>query len=121
MDEEFYPEARFALDIAEAAHSAGKCRVLTVNDAFYLAPYADAVYAGDNRWWRHHYQSVTGLAPREVDGLTYKARGELFSKDAGSCEMFNINRLYQDGTTGLSRKPRHVAHGGNSGYQCLNL
>jgi len=32
--------------------------VLAINDAYRLAPWADWLYACDDRWWRFHHEAV---------------------------------------------------------------
>jgi hypothetical protein len=41
----------------------GKTRVIAVNDAYRLAPFADVLYACDEKWWKWHQgvPSFTGL------------------------------------------------------------
>ena len=126
MDTSVFPEAQFQLDIIEQRHAQGKLKVCTVNDACYLAPYTDLIYASDNRWWQRHIRAVEGTQTRPLeDGLSdemYQFKAELWSKDSGICDAYpRINRVIQDGTTGLAAKPGYIKHGGNSSYQLLNL
>ena len=46
----------------------GKARVIAVNDAWRLAPWADILYACDGRWWRHHkgVPEFTGSSSRNA-------------------------------------------------------
>lgn len=36
----------------------GRCGVIAVNDAYRLAPWADALVANDAKWWRYHSQAL---------------------------------------------------------------
>ena len=36
----------------------GKCKVVVVNDAFRLAPWADMLVAQDHSWWMYHKDAV---------------------------------------------------------------
>jgi hypothetical protein len=38
----------------DVARVRGRARVIAVNDAYRLAPWADALYASDARWWAWH-------------------------------------------------------------------
>jgi hypothetical protein len=37
----------------------GRARVIAVNDAVYLAPWADVLYAADEKWWHHHMKNLS--------------------------------------------------------------
>jgi hypothetical protein len=37
----------------------GRARVVAVNDAVYLAPWADVLYAADEKWWLHHMKNLS--------------------------------------------------------------
>lgn len=90
-------------------------RVIAVNDAFRLAPWADCLYATDVSWWLTHQQTAPLFAgPKwSVDHVTW---------DASRRERFpHVQRLANTGVTGIDTDPTGLRHGGNSGYAALNL
>lgn len=88
----------------------GKARVLVVNDAWSLAPWADALYACDKRWWDHN------------EGLPVFA-GQKWTQQAEwpkPGEPYGINVAISQPGKGLGRNGvLHRSHG--SGYQAINL
>jgi len=92
----------------DVAHCEGRARVIAINDAYLLAPWADVLYACDARWWRWH-QGVPGFA-----GLKYGLERE--------CRHFKgVQVLEQTGIEGLEAAPTGLRTGKNSGYQAINL
>lgn len=92
-------------------------RVVCVNDAIKLAPWADAVYAADTSWWRQVGTHVVTDALRvscqdtefrQVHVLRYRP-GVVLETDPRYVAI------------GKQRGDDGVAHGGNSGYQAVNL
>lgn len=86
----------------------GRARVIAINDAHRLAPFADVLYACDGRWW-NHYKGVPEFAGLKY-GLTVKAG-----------HWPGVQRLRNTGRTGLERDPSGVRTGMNSGSQAINL
>ena len=43
-----------SLTLADVTSIAGKARVIAINDAYRMAPWADMLYACDLKWWRWH-------------------------------------------------------------------
>jgi hypothetical protein len=99
-----------------------RCRgqfVVVVNDAVRLAPWADVLYAADERWWNHHkgYPSFTGLRY----GMAYvPSPGE-----KQRTQRPDVQWLRQTGCAGIETEPTGLrvglAGGSNSGYQAVNL
>lgn len=90
------------------AHRLGKLAAVAVNDAFRLAPWADALYAADAAWWKVNADDALAFAGAKftADQMTpYRA----------------VTRLKQTGLTGYDPEPGCVRTGGNSGYQALHL
>lgn len=87
----------------------GKAKVIAVNDTYRLAPWADALYACDSRWWFWH------------KGVP-KFMGQKYSLDARVHKPFpSVTVLRNTGETGLELDPTGLRTGKNSGYQALNL
>lgn len=85
-----------------------KTRVIAVNDAYRLAPWADALYAADEKWWRWH-DGVPGF------------RGLKFSIAPKPKGWSVAQVLRNTGRTGLELDPTGLRTGYNSGYQAINL
>lgn len=88
----------------------GKARVLAINNAYELAPWADVLYACDGRWWRHHWARVKDLPALKVS-LQLPADKK---PDGVLC-------LKKTGRGGLEPDPSGLRHGHNSGYQALGV
>ena len=83
-------------------------RVIAINNAYQLAPWADVLYACDAKWWRWH-QGARGF------------RGRKYTLAPGVKEYPEVEALTNTGTTGLETDPRGLRTGHNSGYQAINL
>ncbi len=88
-------------------------RVIAVNDAYRLAPWADVLYAADAQWWRWH-NGVPGFR-----GLKYSI--DVSNKRSKRWIYKDVQLLKMTGETGLETQPSGVRTGRNSGYQAINL
>jgi len=85
----------------------GRARVIAINDAYRLAPWAEVLYACDRKWWDWH-QGVPSFA-----GLKYSLIDTKYP---------DVQILNNTGPYGLELVDRSgVRTGRNSGYQALNL
>ncbi len=98
-----------SLTQADVDFCRGRARVIAINDAYRLAPWADVFYACDTKWWAVHGAQVMPLAGLK---LTY-------SEEAA--ERFGIARVPGRRAPGLSLDPSHIHLGNNGGYQALNI
>lgn len=89
--------------------SAGRVRILAVNDNFRLAPDSDVVYACDRRWWDTYITEVKE-----------KTKADLWTMDRGAAEAHRINWVEASKMKGVAHNGK-IAHGQNSGYQAINL
>lgn len=85
----------------------GRARVIAINDAYKLAPWADVLYACDYAWWRAH-----GGVPM-FSGLR-------FSLDRRA-SRYGVQILQNTGVAGLELEPTGLRTGHNGGYQAINL
>lgn len=70
--------------------------VIVANTTFRIAPWADAVFAMDKKWWEFHYAEV--------------------------CEVFSGRRLTTSGAMdGMEVKKLAVPHYRNSGAGCISI
>lgn len=100
-----------SLDLAQMrqvamAHAKGEIKVVALNDAAYLAWFADMAYACDAPWVRFH-QGLPGFPGYKVT--------------LQPTPFADWNVLGNGGTTGFDERPGFVRSGGNSCYQALNL
>jgi hypothetical protein len=119
---------REQIDIVEREYRVGALRCIAVNDAYLWAPWADVLYFADSHFWRWHEEGIDKPA---LD-LTAAEVRERFAAFAGQkCTIANsganvtderVHMLQNRGTIwGLSRDPRALVEGRNSGFQALNL
>lgn len=87
----------------------GRARVIAVNNTVDLAPWADAVWATDARWWRWR----NGL-PR-FQGLKFS----VWLGGVGRPKDIHILRRHNE--RGLCLSPDGVCHGRNGGHAAVNL
>jgi hypothetical protein len=102
-----------SLTAEDVDYCRGKVPVIAVNDAYRLAPWADALIAADASWW-HAHQGVTSFA------------GEQWSIEHSSWARYDgrwprIQRLQNTGEHGIETHPTGLRNGRNSGYLALNL
>jgi len=98
----------------------GRARVLAVNDSYRMAPWADALYAADLKWWHVHHAKA---AP-DFDGRMYTIDpGDANNPFIGR-QLYGLKVWRQDradrAQTGLSQVPGVLRLGGLSGYQAIN-
>lgn len=85
----------------------GRARVVAVNDAYKLAPWADILYAADACWWYWH----KGVP--EFQGPKYALEKQSI--------RVNVTVLQNTGIDGLELAPTGLRNGRNSGYQAVGL
>lgn len=86
----------------------GRGRVIAVNDAYRVAPWADVLYACDAKWWKWH------------DGVPTFG-GLKFALEAGARVWPGVEVLRNTGYAGLESARDGLRNGRNSGYQAINL
>ena len=89
----------------------GRARVIAVNDAWRLAPWAEVLYACDWRWWLKH------------DGVPeFRGLKVTLSNSCGHLDAYpDIKIVENTGSQGLERAPTGLRTGRNGGYQAINL
>ncbi|MDZ4376476.1 MAG: hypothetical protein U1C74_34260 [Phenylobacterium sp.] len=89
----------------------GQAGVLTVNESWRLAPWADALYACDDAWWRAR-RGVPDFPGLKIcgDERTPKAFPEIRRVRPNA----NVDAI-------LMREAGRIGYGGNSGFQAVNL
>lgn len=94
-------------------HEAGKVRVIAINDAYRLAPWADICYFADSEWWRWHKDRPEFQA--------FQGQKCSIQNSGGNVEDAAVHLLRNRGADGLSSDPAGLATGRHGGYQALNL
>ncbi len=90
---------------------AAGARVIVVNDAYRLAPWADVLYAADAKWWKWH---------QDVPDDAMPARKYTVQRTAIAYRP-SVELLNWDGQAALTENPAYVRLGGHSGYQAVNV
>lgn len=95
-------------------------KVVAINDAYRLAPWADVVYAADAAWWAHHAAEVREL-PGEL--WTQGVHAGLGPKPAKAFASLKdrLNVVPSQRKDVPSFDPGVISQGGNSGFQAVNL
>jgi hypothetical protein len=100
----------------ERALAAG-WRVIAVNDAYKLLPFADVLYACDQRWWEIH---LDGMAFAGERWTSHHAN----TKQPEKVAFASVNGLRLVGGQhgpGFSLDPSRIHYGNLSGFQAINL
>lgn len=97
-----------SLTAADVDACRGRAKVIAINDAYRLAPWADVLYACDYKWWGWH-KGVPSFS-----GLKY-------ALTAPAAQWPGVQVLRNLGVDGLSMEPTGLRNGRNSGYQAINL
>lgn len=95
-------------------------RVIAVNDAYRLMPWADILYACDAGWWKVH---------NGAPGLTHGERWTTHEGDKPDESNYKgdlppewrINLVRGRNGDTFSTNPAMIHYGGNSGFQAVNL
>lgn len=103
----------------------GRARVIAVNNAYQLAPWADILYFCDEKWWCWHHGGT------DADGVRHKADPRYHDFKGLKVALCNANTLHRepavrviqnyDANPGLCEIPDGVYTGRSSGYQAINL
>jgi len=100
-----------------------KARTIVINDSYRLAPWADALYAADLKWWHVHHER----AKQDFDGRMYSIedtgdrKNPRIAEQLYGVKVYGQERVKEVLHTGLSRVPGVLRLGGLSGYQAINL
>lgn len=83
-------------------------RVIVVNTSFRRAPWADAVYGCDGRWWAKYF-----------DEVEQTCTGTFWTQEVIKNEK--VNYIKSQPATGLNKQIGVINQGENSGYQAVGL
>ena len=91
----------------------GRARVIAINNAYILAPWAEMCYFADTRWWEWH-QNQPVFKSFAGHKVTIENTG-LLIKDEAVFMLHNLNNEQ------LSESPNGIHTGSNGGYQAVNI
>jgi hypothetical protein len=103
-----------SLTPADVDACSGRARVIAIKDAYHLAPWADVLYSGDERWWVHHAKSIA-FEGRRYALVPHDPRFTRAVED-GRAQLLGLGKVL-----GLEIDPTKLALGNHSGYQAINL
>lgn len=122
---------REQIAVVAQARAADRVRVIAVNDAYLLAPWADVHYAADSHW--HRWQTE-GIPKPTLDLTAEDVRKRWAAFRGQKCTIQNSganvtdpavhrlrNRDFPRHGSGLSLDPQALATGSNSGFQAMNV
>lgn len=81
-----------------------------INTSFRLAPWADVLYACDRPWWQQYWQEIGRVFAGERWSISTSAHAKLGTRFVRGAQ-----------NSGLSRNPRELNRGRNSGHQAVGL
>src|SRR5687768_12539012 len=90
-------------------------RVVAVNDAYRLMPWAEVTYACDAGWWEIHRKNVLASERWTSHSLSPKNDKTMVADRLG------LRVIEGRGNVGFSRDPGFINYAGNSGFQAVNL
>lgn len=95
----------------------GRAKVIAVNRAMVLAPWADVCYAADGRWWET-YEDCRRLPGIKI--TTDENVGRVYPQ-INVVQLVSYSDEGEEATKFVTDEPGIIAHGGNSGHQAINL
>lgn len=118
--------------MVHGAHAAGQIKCVAVNDAYLLAPWADAHYAADSHWHKWHTAGVAkpalGMTAERVAYCWADFKGQkcTIQNSGANVQDERVHMLRnRDGAgqhgVGLSLSPDALVTGRNSLFQGLNM
>lgn len=103
----------------------GKARVIAINDAYRIAPWADILYFCDDKWWEKYGH---GAKLANWQGMIVRLEGKEGSKQDFGDKRIKVMRNMdvpaipgQKPKGGLCDQRDGLRTGKNSGYQAINL
>ena len=124
MAERLWPDSTVAviatgpsLTLEDVTFCRSRARVLVIKNAVQYAPWADACYACDARWWNH----VEGLPQFEGRKFGMEDSRPAIMQAGRDSRWPDVELLKNTGETGLELEPTGLRTGKNSGYQAINL
>ncbi len=99
----------------EVAEQCRGQRVVAVNDAYRLLPFADVLYGGDREWWDVHEGCP------DYQGEKWTAHDPRHNDKTECSQRWGLRVIAGMDREGFSTDPARIHYGGNSGFQAINL
>lgn len=93
----------------------GRCRVVVVNNNHELAPWADLLYAADEKWWEMY------PTWRQFVGLKVTASAKAAAAHKLKLVLLADPEGYEESSRITMKEFGAVSRGGNSAFQAVNL
>lgn len=90
-------------------------RVIAVNDAYRLLPFADVTYACDAAWWEVHRLNALSGEKWTSHSLSPK------NDKTAIADKFGLHVIAGEDREGFSLDPSKIFYSSNSGFQAVNL
>jgi hypothetical protein len=100
------------VETVRLAQSAGRVITIAINTTIRRAPWADVLYACDEKWW---------LASPEAAAFPGLKFGLRLDTEAAAIPGVRLLCYREPRVSGLESDPAYLATGGSSGYQAINL
>lgn len=102
----------------EVAERCRGFRVLAVNDAYRLMPFAEVLYCCDEEWWKVH-----NGCPRFIGEKwsSHSVRPGPENDKISAAEKYGLRLVAGRDGEGFSFDPGVIHYGSNSGFQAINL
>lgn len=116
--------------MVRSGREADRLRVIAINDAYLLAPWADVHYAADAKWHKWHTDGIAkpllGLRAEDVRVRWASFGGQrctIQPTEPHVPKSVHVlrNRDHPNLGVGLSLDPKFLVTGSHGGFQCLNL
>ncbi len=99
------------------ARAASQVRVIAINNAYQIAPWADVLYFADSQWYLWHKDKPEF---RSFAGEKCSIQSTGLMVDDGAVHILR-NKNFPSNGTGLSLDPEFLITGSHSGWQSVNV
>ena len=90
-------------------------RIVAVQDAYRLMPFADALYGCDEHWWHIHKDCA------KFAGEKWSTHHDTENTKLAVADAYGVRLVNGENGDTFSRDPGLIRYGSNSGFQALNL
>lgn len=99
-------------------------KAIAINDAYRLAPWADILYACDNKWWRWNPEALSFKGRKITHEQKKRWDKILRNKNVEDLPNPSLEIMISDGKSVFEEEPlghsqTRIKHGSNSGFQAL--
>lgn len=107
---------------SEVAEQCRGHKVIAVNDAWRLLPFADVLFACDSKWWRVHKGCPNFKGEKwSTQGTSRQRSGAVRDDKQAEARDYGLNLVPAKPGDEFSLDPGFICYGGNSGFMATNL